>query len=113
MIPYHGSYLVHCRCIDSSNVPTCVKSSYGFKVYTILTNAGTIYQYTIALEHRINATVGTDRPSSKQVAKYSRYNNGTNNITAGTERLTRKQLALYGYYNNRTTTSSILAKYSR
>ena len=61
----------------------------------------------------VNAPAGTDRPSSTQVAKYSRYNNGTNNITASTDRLPGNQLALYGQYNNRNTTSSILTKYSR
>ena len=51
----------------------------------------------------VNATVGADRLSSKQLVKYSRYNNGTNNITAGTDRLPGKQLALYGRYDNRIT----------
>ena len=48
--------------------------------------------YAIIPNHKakrvtVNATVRTDRPPSKQVAKYSRYNNGTNNIMAGTDRL--------------------------
>ena len=61
----------------------------------------------------VNATARTDRPAGKQVAKYSRYNNGTKDTTTGADRLPGNQVTMYGCYNNRTTTSSILAKYTR
>ena len=64
------------------------------------------------LQWFVKVTVGADRSSGKQVAKYSRYNNGTKDST-GTARLSGTQVAMHGCYNNRTTTSSILVKYKR
>ena len=66
----------------------------------------------INLQGCVRATVGIDRPSGKQVAKYSCYDNGTKDTT-GMDMLRGNQVDMYGCHNNRTTTSSILARYSR
>ena len=43
----------------------------------------------------VEATAGIERPSSKQVAKYSQYDNGTKDAT-GTDMLRGTQVAMYG-----------------
>ena len=89
------------------------------RIYLILYNSSLIQATSDVIpdicdiDTVVNATVSINIPSSNQVAIFGRYNNGTNDATAGTDRLPGKQVAMNGRYNNRTTTSSILAKYSR